>query len=242
MRKAAVRHMPEATAEKEKLGFPVPTRVWLRDEKYYNIVNEKFQSKTAQKFFNTDALIAWLDEHYSCKEDNSRRVWTVYVFLVWYDIYFSDDTNKVEKPVNHLDELKAKAEAKRQNQIDAPGEVIMSAAEAIDDEYDAPNFGVDKTSKEYKQSLENKKAENDDEELKKAENSLVKAVRSSSDISVQVKADKHMKKTIDDVKKTVDENESVIIENNDEPTNETPDSEQYVNILNPEDTEIYDKP
>ena len=145
MRKAAVRHMPEATAEKEKLGFPVPTRVWLRDEKYYNVVKKKFTGKTAQKFFNTDALVAWLDEHFSEKEDNSRRVWTVYVFLVWYDIYFDETLNKVEKPVNHLEELKALAEARREKQLDAPGEVIMAAAEAVDENYDAPNFGVDKS-------------------------------------------------------------------------------------------------
>lgn len=81
------------------------------------------------------------------KEDNSRRVWTIYVFLVWYDIYFDEDSEKVEKPVNHLDELKAVAEARREKQIDAPGEVIMAAAEEIDENYDAPNFGVDKSKK-----------------------------------------------------------------------------------------------
>ena len=117
MRKAAARHLPEETAEKEKLGFPVPTRVWLREEKFYNIVKKRFKSETAEKFFNTDALVAWLDEHYSGKEDNSRRVWTVYVFLVWYDIYFNGDSDKVEKPENHLDELKAAAEAKREKQL-----------------------------------------------------------------------------------------------------------------------------
>ena len=88
MRQAALRHLPQATAEKEKLGFPVPTRVWLRDEHYYSIVKDLFTSPTAQKFFNTDILIDYLDEHFIEKEDNSRKIWTIYVFLVWYQIYF----------------------------------------------------------------------------------------------------------------------------------------------------------
>lgn len=91
MRKAAQRHMPEETAEKEKLGFPVPTRVWLRDKKYYNVVKDMFNSDISKKFFKPEQLIAWLDEHYSGKEDNSRKVWTIYVFLVWYKIYFGED-------------------------------------------------------------------------------------------------------------------------------------------------------
>lgn len=91
MRMAAMRHLPERTAQKEKLGFPVPTRVWLRDEKYYNVVKDKFLGKTAKKFFNSKELIKFLDDHYKGKDDNSRKVWTVYVFLVWYDIYFSDN-------------------------------------------------------------------------------------------------------------------------------------------------------
>ena len=33
----------------------------------------------------------------------------------------------------------------RDKQIDMPGEVIMAAAEAIDENYDAPNFGIDKS-------------------------------------------------------------------------------------------------
>ena len=88
MRKAAARRLPEEVAEKPKLGFPVPTRVWLRDEHYYNVVKAMFQSPTAQKFFNTDILLGYLDEHFDEKEDNSRKIWTIYVFLVWYQIYF----------------------------------------------------------------------------------------------------------------------------------------------------------
>ena len=215
MRKAAVRHMPEATAEKEKLGFPVPTRVWLRDEKYYNVVKTKFKGKTAEKFFNTDVLVSWLDSHFSGKEDNSRRVWTIYVFLVWYDIYFDEDSEKVEKPVNHLDELKAVAEARREKQIDAPGEVIMAAAEEIDENYDGPNFGVDKSKK-------------NDESAEKAEGPVKE--ESAEDVTEEVEVPD-------------DGNEPAIVEPEEEPeVKEEPKKEEYVNISNPEDNEIYDAP
>lgn len=43
-RMAAKDYLPEEVASKKKLGFPVPTRVWLKDEKYYNIVKTAFQS------------------------------------------------------------------------------------------------------------------------------------------------------------------------------------------------------
>jgi asparagine synthase (glutamine-hydrolysing) len=87
-RLAAKRHIPENVANKKKLGFPVPTRVWLREEKYYSIVKEAFSSPIAEKFFNTDKLLLLLNEHYSGKKDNSRKIWTVYIFLIWYQQYF----------------------------------------------------------------------------------------------------------------------------------------------------------
>ena len=88
MRKAALRRMPEKWADKKKLGFPVPTRVWLRQEEYYQKVKEAFTGETAEKFFHTDKLVKLLDDHRAGKADNSRRVWTVYAFLVWYHAYF----------------------------------------------------------------------------------------------------------------------------------------------------------
>lgn len=88
MRQAALRHLPEATAQKKKLGFPVPTRVWLKDEKYYRIVKDAFESEIAKKFFNTEEIVKYLDDHYHGLRDYSRRIWTIFIFLVWYDIYF----------------------------------------------------------------------------------------------------------------------------------------------------------
>ena len=91
MRKAALRSAPPQTANKKKLGFPVPIRVWLKEDKYYNIIKESFSSPAAQHFFNTEILIHLLDEHKNGQHDNSRKIWTIFIFLVWYKVYFEDN-------------------------------------------------------------------------------------------------------------------------------------------------------
>ncbi len=87
-REAAHRYMPAAAAEKKKLGFPVPIRIWLRQDKYYEIVKKAFCSKEAELFFHSDELMKLLNAHRAGKEDYSRHIWNVYTFLVWYRQYF----------------------------------------------------------------------------------------------------------------------------------------------------------
>jgi asparagine synthase (glutamine-hydrolysing) len=91
MRQAAHRYLPDMVAEKKKLGFPVPIRIWLRDEKYYNVVKEAFTSKAAEEFFKTDEIVKLLDEHKNGKNDNSRKIWAIYMFLVWHKKFFEDE-------------------------------------------------------------------------------------------------------------------------------------------------------
>lgn len=94
MRLAAKKDTPEQTAKtasKKKLGFPVPIRVWLREEKYCRIVKKAFSSESAEKFFNTPKLVKLLDDHKNGKADNSRKIWTVFTFLIWYRVYFEND-------------------------------------------------------------------------------------------------------------------------------------------------------
>lgn len=88
MRKAALKNLPQEVADKKKLGFPVPIRVWLREDTYYNKVKQAFHSEIAQKYFHEQELIKLLDNHYTGKEDNSRKIWTIYMFLVWYEQFF----------------------------------------------------------------------------------------------------------------------------------------------------------
>ena len=90
MRQAAHRYLPDMVAEKKKLGFPVPIRIWLRDEKYNNIVKEAFTSKAAEEFFKTDEIVKLLDGHKDGKADNSRKIWAIYMFLVWHKRFFED--------------------------------------------------------------------------------------------------------------------------------------------------------
>lgn len=95
---AAKKHIPEKTANKKKLGFPVPIRVWLKEDKYYNQVLETLTSDVAKEYFNTDILVKLMEEHKAGKTDNSRRIWTVYVFLIWHKVYFEDENFE---PVNN---------------------------------------------------------------------------------------------------------------------------------------------
>ena len=88
MRGAALKTIPEKTADKKKLGFPVPVRAWLRDERYAATVREAFNTEAANEFFNTAELNKMLDQHMSGKRDNWRQIWCVFIFLVWYNEYF----------------------------------------------------------------------------------------------------------------------------------------------------------
>ena len=57
LRGAAERVIRSKTAEKKKLGFPIPIRVWLREEKYYQIVKKMFTSEAAKQYFNTERCV-----------------------------------------------------------------------------------------------------------------------------------------------------------------------------------------
>ena len=91
------RAIPKDWAQKEKLGFPVPVVGWLRQDRYYAQIKEWFTGPEAQRFFNVDELVKLLDDHKSGAADNTRKIWIVYMFLMWYRIYFVDRTVP-EKP------------------------------------------------------------------------------------------------------------------------------------------------
>ncbi|MBQ6825393.1 MAG: asparagine synthase (glutamine-hydrolyzing) [Clostridia bacterium] len=88
LRTAALKVLPEEIAFRKKLGFVVPIRKWMANENYNKDVREKFNSETAEKFFNIDEINAIFNEYINGNSDNWRKVWTIYTFLVWYEEYF----------------------------------------------------------------------------------------------------------------------------------------------------------
>ena len=88
LRKAASKVLPEEIAYRKKLGFVVPIRMWMADERYNGDVRRLFKSDIAERFFNTDELNSVFDEYIGGNSDLWRKVWTVYAFLVWYEEYF----------------------------------------------------------------------------------------------------------------------------------------------------------
>lgn len=88
LRTAASKVLPEEIAFRKKLGFVVPIRMWMADDRYNADVKRLFDSPIAEEFFNVDAIKAIFDEYVGGNSDNWRKVWTIYAFLVWYEEYF----------------------------------------------------------------------------------------------------------------------------------------------------------
>ena len=95
-RRAAARHLPKASSDRTKLGFPTPVKIWLGEEKYYKQVRAVFERDYVREFFDQDALLKMLDDNYEGKTNDRRKIWTVYTFLTWYDVFFVHDGDKPE--------------------------------------------------------------------------------------------------------------------------------------------------
>ena len=108
LRTAAYEVLPQQVANKKKLGFPVPMRVWLKQDGYCQMVREAFESEDAKRFFVSSELLGLIEDHRAGKADNSRKIWTVYVFLIWYSVFFGEalKPEDIPEPVKLSDRKK----------------------------------------------------------------------------------------------------------------------------------------
>ena len=93
LREAAKKVIPTEAYKKKKLGFPVPIREWIKDEDVYNEINKTLNNEVANKYFDTKVLNKMLWQHKNNKKDNYRKIWTIFCFLKWYDIFFKEEND-----------------------------------------------------------------------------------------------------------------------------------------------------
>jgi len=86
MRQALRDVVPPAIVNRKKLGFPTPTRVWLRAD-MYDWAHDILDRSGAGGLLDLDYARGLLEEHKHGDADHSRKVWTVLVFCVWHAIF-----------------------------------------------------------------------------------------------------------------------------------------------------------
>ncbi|MBP1943160.1 asparagine synthase (glutamine-hydrolyzing) [Bacillus luteolus] len=86
LRKAVEGIVPDHVLNRKKLGFPVPIRHWLKNEMYDWAVSIIKTSDT-NHLFNKNIILKLLDDHCKGNADNSRKLWTVLVFMVWHQVF-----------------------------------------------------------------------------------------------------------------------------------------------------------
>ncbi|MCJ7842672.1 asparagine synthase (glutamine-hydrolyzing) [Lederbergia sp. NSJ-179] len=89
LRKAAEGIIPDHVLNRKKLGFPVPIRHWLKDE-MYDWVKEMIHNSDTDYILNKQYVLKLLEDHCQGKMDNSRKIWTVLVFMVWHAVYVEE--------------------------------------------------------------------------------------------------------------------------------------------------------
>lgn len=87
-RKAASSKLPDEVAFRKKVGFAVPIRKWLANDRFNKPIADKLFGETSQKFFRQEELRDMWTRYLDGEEFLWNRIYTVYAFLVWYDLKF----------------------------------------------------------------------------------------------------------------------------------------------------------
>ncbi|HUC91779.1 MAG TPA: asparagine synthase (glutamine-hydrolyzing) [Paenibacillus sp.] len=89
LREAMKEVVPPDVQNRRKLGFPVPTRVWLRNE-WYDWAKALIETANVGKWINKAYALRLLEMHRDGKTDASRKLWTLLVFMLWHQIYIEE--------------------------------------------------------------------------------------------------------------------------------------------------------
>ncbi|WP_078391792.1 asparagine synthase (glutamine-hydrolyzing) [Shouchella patagoniensis] len=99
LREAMKDLIPKNIVPRKKLGFPVPIRVWLKNELYHWAKN-LIQTSETEDVFNIPFILDMLDEHRKGTGDYSRKLWTVLCYMMWHEIHVTGNIVSEHQLIN----------------------------------------------------------------------------------------------------------------------------------------------
>ncbi len=90
LREAAKQVIPNESYKKKKLGFPVPLRAWMSESDVHEEIQNTFKQEYVKELFDQNYILKLLDSSLKGKKDTYKKVWAIYAFLKWYEVFFLD--------------------------------------------------------------------------------------------------------------------------------------------------------
>jgi asparagine synthase (glutamine-hydrolysing) len=92
LRKAAEPLVPREVVHGRKRGFSIPAAAWLRGElEPFARTTLSPETLARQGFFRPQPVTRLIDDHVARREDNSRLLWGLLAFTLWYEHHVEQD-------------------------------------------------------------------------------------------------------------------------------------------------------
>ena len=106
LREAFKGFVPDDILYRKKLGFPVPMKHWLKRE-LYTWARDVIIDSPTDHIIHKKPVLQLLEKHRQNKGNHARKIWTILMFMIWYQIYIEqvyNFGNDSENPTDHISE------------------------------------------------------------------------------------------------------------------------------------------
>ena len=79
------KYIPKEIMDRPKMGFGVPISEWFRDELKEYFYKYFEENKLKKAGLNPDEVIRLRDEYLSGQDVNTRRLWFILMYMMWYE-------------------------------------------------------------------------------------------------------------------------------------------------------------
>ncbi len=89
LREAFKNLIPESTRNRRKLGFPTPVKDWFTKDRG-EVFDVILKNEYLNSHLNMEIVKKLIDDQIAGKEDNSRKIYTLLMLALWYNVFIAD--------------------------------------------------------------------------------------------------------------------------------------------------------